>query len=189
MRLPHWFGYRVTQLQPDQLCLVGRNAAVPFVLALFGSMALLPLAVISYADSRIVAEPMTALPLLALLGLSIGGSIYTAKAVPIRRELVFSGGSVKLSDVYLVGRREQLLEYSALSTIEFSVSWPRKSLFKLTHISLVKKDGKALNLVHIDSPMYSWQGRAAYRSLKAFLSQRGLAHLLGAEPDFSYRSA
>lgn len=91
-----------------------------------------------------------------------------------------------LSDVYMMGRKEASITYSALRRIRFATRFPRRSVFKFTSIQVEMKSDAVIHLVPNDSPMYSWQGRKTYHAIRSFLAARGLVHILGVEPDFSY---
>jgi hypothetical protein len=184
MRWPHGFGYRV-DMRPGELRLVGRNVAVPFLVMLFAFVALLPAIVVFHDAGRVAGEPVAMLALLALLVLGAGGAVYSARCIPVQREMVFSRDGITLSDICVTRRRERRLVHSAVRRIDFTVSWPHRSLFKIARIALVQAGGAAVDAVHADAPMYAWQGRTAYQALKVFLAENGRSHLLGPEPDFS----
>jgi hypothetical protein len=187
----HLVGYKITQTANGDLCLVGRGTLLLWILSplffLIGVVLPITFAVDGFPNPVSAHEVSLAVFLLGLLVLiSFWGLLYLFRFFPITSTIVFSGDTVTLTDIYMRGKQEKVFNLNKLREIYFMTVLPYKSLFKLTYISLIEKNGTTVSLVHAQLPMYSWQGRKAFRLLKPHLKQHGFSQLIKSEPDFNF---
>lgn len=152
--------------------------------AFFGGLTLVPLILI-FCDGEQVATAPAVIPALLMFCLLTGfGVVYSAKYVPMRRDVHFSHESVCITNAYLFGRSETRVGIEELVGIEFGFASPSEAIFQFAHVRLRLKDGRSVPLAHMDSPMYAWQGVAAFDALGSMFERLGKAELLHPDQRF-----
>ncbi len=189
--MSHWLGYKILQPADGTLRLVGRGTLVLWAvgpLLVFIAVGLpITFAVGGFPNIVSSQDVVLAAFLLALLVLvCILGLFYLASCFPVASTVIFCGDTITRKDVYLRGKQENAFDLRNLCEIKFVAVLPHKSLLKLIFIRLIEKDGKTINLLHSELPMYSWQGRKAFQSMKTHLQRQGFSRLIQSEPDFNF---
>lgn len=184
IRRIHGFGFRSWLHDDAHLHLLGKNWSVPVFVLMFAGISLLAIDFL-FLD-KLTTGPETDVLMVLVLLTGAGGTVYFTLTVAMRREIIFTTTQVRCADRFLIGRKEKRFDYAQLKSIRFETIWRSGAYFKSALLFLEDTEGNTVPLVQDASPMYSWQGEAAYTQLEHFLDRHEQGHLLAAAPDFTW---